>query len=147
MYCIFESCWESTSQQFSSKEKNIFCNYVWGQMLTRLTVIILQCMHIIKSLCCTWNDYCCFYRILVPQPGIKLAPHAVEAQSPNHWTTREIPNIMLYVNYIPLLLLFWMHHATCGILVPWPGAESGPWQWKHGALITAPPGNSPLYFT
>ena len=30
-------------------------------------------------------------RILVPQPGIELAPPAVEAWSLNHWTAREIP--------------------------------------------------------
>ena len=29
--------------------------------------------------------------ILVPQPGIKPAPPAVEAQSLNHWITREVP--------------------------------------------------------
>ena len=29
--------------------------------------------------------------ILVPRPGIKPVPSAVEAQSPNHWTTREFP--------------------------------------------------------
>ena len=29
--------------------------------------------------------------ILVPQPGTKSRPPAVEAQSPNHWTTREFP--------------------------------------------------------
>ena len=29
--------------------------------------------------------------ILVPQPGIKPVPPAVEAQCPNHWTTREVP--------------------------------------------------------
>ena len=29
--------------------------------------------------------------ILVPQPGIEPAPPAVEAQSPNHWTAREVP--------------------------------------------------------
>ena len=28
--------------------------------------------------------------ILVPQPGIKLMPPTVEAQSHNHWTTREV---------------------------------------------------------
>ena len=27
--------------------------------------------------------------ILVPWPGIKPAPPAMEVQSPNHWTTRE----------------------------------------------------------
>ena len=29
--------------------------------------------------------------ILVPQPGIEPAPPALEAQSLNHWTTREVP--------------------------------------------------------
>ena len=29
--------------------------------------------------------------ILVPPPGIELAPSAVRAQGPNHWTAREIP--------------------------------------------------------
>ena len=28
--------------------------------------------------------------ILVPQPGIESMPPAVEAQSLNHWTTREV---------------------------------------------------------
>ena len=35
---------------------------------------------------------CCIVcRILVLQPGIKLAPPAVEAWSPNHWTAKEFP--------------------------------------------------------
>ena len=29
--------------------------------------------------------------ILVPQPGIKPMPPAVEVWSPNHWTAREFP--------------------------------------------------------
>ena len=31
------------------------------------------------------------YGILVPQPGFKLIPPAVEVWSLNHWTTREVP--------------------------------------------------------
>ena len=31
-------------------------------------------------------------RILLPWPGIKPMPHAVEAWSLNHWTTREVSN-------------------------------------------------------
>ena len=31
------------------------------------------------------------YGILVPQPGIKPVPCAVEAWSLNHWITREVP--------------------------------------------------------
>ena len=34
---------------------------------------------------------CVTCRILVPWPGIKPGPPAVEAWSPNHWTTREFP--------------------------------------------------------
>ena len=29
--------------------------------------------------------------VLVPQPGIKPMPPAVEVQSLNHWTSREVP--------------------------------------------------------
>ena len=31
--------------------------------------------------------------ILVPPPGIEPVPPRVEAQSPNHWTTREVPDL------------------------------------------------------
>ena len=31
--------------------------------------------------------------ILVPPLGIKPTPSAVEAQSLNHWTTREVPEV------------------------------------------------------
>jgi len=37
---------------------------------------------------------------------------------------------------------------TCGILVPWPGTEPKPLQWKCGVLTRGPPGESLLqYFT
>ena len=36
-------------------------------------------------------------RILVPWPGIEPVPAAVEAQSRNHWTTREVPQVCLFV--------------------------------------------------
>ena len=35
--------------------------------------------------------------ILIPQGGIKLTPPAVEAQSLNHWTTREAPRLLLLI--------------------------------------------------
>ena len=34
--------------------------------------------------------------ILVPRPGIKPMPPAVEAWSPNHWTAREFPSTILF---------------------------------------------------
>ena len=40
-------------------------------------------------------------QILAPQPGIKPTPPAVEAQSLNHWTTREVPvSCSLLVNAV-----------------------------------------------
>ena len=35
--------------------------------------------------------------ILVPQPGIEPTPPAVEVQSVNHWTTREVPFIVIFI--------------------------------------------------
>ena len=33
------------------------------------------------------------YGILVPQPGIKLMPPSLEAQSLNPWTARKVPQV------------------------------------------------------
>ena len=32
------------------------------------------------------------FGILVPGPGIEPEPAAMEARSPNHWTSREVPS-------------------------------------------------------
>ena len=34
--------------------------------------------------------------ILVPQPGMNHAPLAVEVQSANHWTAREVPYFLFF---------------------------------------------------
>ena len=39
--------------------------------------------------------------ILIPWPGIEPGPLAVNAWSPNHWTTRELPSIMFFLNPWP----------------------------------------------
>ena len=39
-------------------------------------------------------------RILVPQPGTELMPSAMEVQILNHWTTREVPVVMLIMPFI-----------------------------------------------
>ena len=53
--------------------------------------------------------------ILVPQPETEPGPSAVRAQSPNHWTTRELPVIIF-----KLLLIkhkFWVtdRHSHSGL--------------------------------
>ena len=46
---------------------------------------------------------CLACRILVSPRGIKPTSPAVEAQSLNHWTTRDVPIHFLYVNgFLPL---------------------------------------------
>ena len=34
--------------------------------------------------------------ILVPQSGLEPEPLAVKVQGPNHWTTREFPNLVIF---------------------------------------------------
>ena len=38
--------------------------------------------------------------ILVPQPGIEPLYPGVEMQSPNHWTTRELPLIYTFELFV-----------------------------------------------
>ena len=49
-------------------------------------------------------------RDLVPSPGIKPGPPALEAQSLSHWTTREVPACAYFqrvpVTYMGLILSF-----------------------------------------
>ena len=39
-----------------------------------------------------------------------------------------------------------VHLTACRILVPWPGIEPKPWQWKLQGLTIRQPGNSPNFF-
>ena len=48
------------------------------------------CFVLFYSVLFVW-PHCAACGILVPQPGIKPGPLAVRATSPNHWTTRELP--------------------------------------------------------
>ena len=40
-----------------------------------------------------------------PQPGIKLKPPQVKAQSLNHWTTKEVLSEYIYNEYVEVCLL------------------------------------------
>ena len=44
-----------------------------------------------------------------------------------------------------VFVCFWPWCSACGILVPWPGIELRPWQWKLRVLTTGFPGNSHYY--
>ena len=41
-----------------------------------------------------------------------------------------------------LFFFFWPCCVACGISVPQPGIEPGPWRWNPRLLTTRPPGNS-----
>ena len=51
-------------------------------------------------------------------------------------------HFIFYLKKLKKKFFFWLHCATCGILVPQLGIEPAPLQWKHGVLITGPPGKS-----
>ena len=44
-----------------------------------------------------------------------------------------------------IFFFWWLHSTASGILVPQPGIEPRPWQWKCQILTTGPLGNSPMY--
>ena len=50
---------------------------------------------------------CVACRILVPRPGIEPGPPAVEAQGPNHWTTREYPILKIFKKLMWPLKQLW----------------------------------------
>ena len=54
-----------------------------------------------------------------------MTPQACRLQE----VPRQAPRVSLS------LWLTWPHCLACGILVPWPGIEPRPQQWKHGGLI------------
>ena len=62
------------------------------------------------------------YGILVPRVGIKTMAPALEAQSPNHWTTRGIPSLPF--------LTFWLWLSWCFLAyscIPSGSAFIGTW--------------------
>ena len=59
-----------------------------GAMQTSTTEVCIPCLF---WLCCEARG------ILAPWPGIKPVPPASEAQSPNHWTTKEVP--LYFLNF------------------------------------------------
>ena len=46
-----------------------------------------------------FGPHCTARGILVPPPGIEPVSPAVEVQSPNHWTTREFPGWVIFIEF------------------------------------------------
>ena len=62
---------------------------------------------------------------------------------------RELPSLSVLTRAFSLCahifgvsFFFWPHCMACRILVPWPGIEPCPLQWKCRVLTTGLPGNS-----
>ena len=49
-----------------------------------------------------------------------------------------VSNSLIFLSFF----FFWPPLAACGILLPQPGIEPMPLQWKHGVLTTGPLGKS-----
>ena len=69
--------------------------YCWATGEAQSCAIITKGIRV----CFLFSFGCAACGILVPWPGIKPVPFALEAQSLNHWTTREIP--------LRIVLLYW----------------------------------------
>ena len=48
------------------------------------------------------------YGVLVPQPDIKHVSPTLEAQSLNHWTTREVPITCNFNSYLLYIILYFL---------------------------------------
>ena len=55
-----------------------------------LDLIIYMFIYILFVCLFIWSHFTA-RGILVPRPGIELTPLALEVQSPNHWSAREVP--------------------------------------------------------
>ena len=75
------------------------------------------------------------YGILVPWPEIEPTPPALEAQSPNHWTAREVPTYLfdtwlMYHHFLQKIFWFSLSRMMCS-LPSWTSNVPGiPW-WSR----------------
>ena len=85
-------------------------------------------------------------RTLVPRPEIEPTPHAVEARSPNHWTTREVPEFIFSIRCPIPQVPWWLsgRESTCQFrrhrFDPWVGKI--PWRRKWQPILVFLPGKS-----
>lgn len=67
-----------------------------------------------------FDVYCAACGILVCQPGIKLMSIALGAWSPNHWTSREVPEFLFLIqksqDKIPVLTYLLTLSIKCWLM-------------------------------
>ena len=57
-----------------------------------------------------------------------------EMYTHNLSTQRQVLAVNVLLWNQNFFFFFWPHHIACGILVPQPGIDPGPQQWKHRTL-------------
>ena len=99
---------------------------------------VIQPKWIIECLTLThlWEIPCCYKKsIRFRYRDIFQIPNSTTSQLFEFEKVTE-PQFFLF------LLFVWPRWAACGIVVPQPGIEPGPQQWKRQVLTTRLPGNS-----
>ena len=83
--------WSMTSQIFKFVKVKVLLWYIPATFLEkRRQVFFFSFLHVTFLFLYFLWPHLSASRILVTWPGIELAPPALEAQSLNHWTTREV---------------------------------------------------------
>ena len=90
-----------------------------------------------------------YYGILVPWRGFKTVPSAAEAQSPNHWTAREIPQTFFLIVISTykagsLLCIFFFSLKLEKLCTTYVSSQFSPSVmsdslWSHGLQYIRPP--------
>ena len=94
-------------------------------------------------------------RLFLKHCSLKIFKYLIQSQFACMGTELLMINVILWIFSKEQLLVsvfsfclfsffFFLVHKACGILVPWPGLNLWPLQWKHGVPTTGPPGNSPF---
>ena len=71
---------------------------------------------------------------------MNLESHSIFLETFNQFSLNHL------INFTDAIFFFLAALQACRILVPQPGTEPGPQQWKCWVLTTRPPGNSLQFF-
>ena len=98
-----------------------------------------------------WSFYCWFLgsfyiskKFAIVTEYVANFPHFINITTFLLYSTFSIHNftLLMYSDESNFSLFLWPYCMACRVLVPWPGIEPRPWQWKHQVLTTGLPGNS-----
>ena len=93
----------SVASALSNPLRLICSNFIWSFLLKNFFIFKFIFIYLAApSLSCSMWALSCIISDLVPRPGVKPGPPALEAQSLSHWTTREITLLDLSTVYSQL---------------------------------------------